>query len=44
MTTINLIILQKLKDVNIITKGGFIQNPEILRIADLLLLAAEDLN
>ena len=42
MTTINMIISKKLKDVNVIIKEGIIQNPEVLRIADLLLFAGDD--
>ena len=42
MSTIDMLISKKLKDVNVIIKEGIIQNPEVLRIADLLLFAGDD--
>jgi hypothetical protein len=44
MTTINMIISKKLKDIDVIIKDGIIQNPEVLKIADLLLFAGGDIN
>lgn len=43
MTTMDMIISKKMKDVDVIIKDGFIQNPEVLRIADLLLFAGNDI-
>ena len=42
MTTMDMIVSKKMKDVNVIIKEGIIQNPEVLRIADLLLFAGDD--
>ena len=36
-------VSKKMKDVNVIIKDGIIQNPEVLRIADLLLFAWDDI-
>ena len=32
-------VSKKMKDVNVIIKDGIFQNPEVLRISDLLLFA-----
>ena len=42
MTTVDMIISKKMKDVDVIIKDGIIENPEVLRIADLLLFAGND--
>ena len=44
MTTIDMLVSKKMKDVNVIIKEGIIQNPEVLRIADLLLFAGDDVD
>lgn len=43
MATVDMIISKKMKDVDVIIKDGIIQNPEVLRIADLLLFAGNDI-
>ena len=43
MATTNMIISKQLKDVDVIIKDGIIQNPEVLRIADILLFAGKDI-
>ena len=42
MTTVDMIVSKKMKDVDVIIKDGIIQNPEVLRVADLLLFAGDD--
>ena len=42
LATIDMIISNKMKDVDAIIKDGIIQNPEVLRLADLLLFAGTD--
>ena len=42
MTTMDMILSSKMIDVNVIIKDGIIQNPEILKIGDLLLFAGND--
>jgi hypothetical protein len=39
MVTVDMFVSKKMKDVNVIIKDGIIQNPEVLRITDLLLFA-----
>ena len=44
MTTIEMWSTKKMKDVNVKIKNGIIENPEVLRIGDILLFAGNDVN
>ena len=44
MTTVGMWLTNKMKDVNVKIKNGIIENPEVLRIGDILLFAGNDVN